>query len=438
MIPSRYLILYELKNKKEIFLILNKKEKAVYLIKQTLCLFLGIFIIPFAFISHLILSFINFFTPVRIGCLNSRGKISFIISHIEPVVRELKLKHPNKKPIIIIINSGSDPNEQITKMYKRVIFLFDEKDFFLRFFFKTQHMFFSARSKINVFLREGNRLGFKKAWNEGEPVSKFSDKEKEKGLLLLKNLGVPGDAEYICIAIKESVYYKQFSTKEAKLESNFGYGEDHKETSIRDPSLLNYLPIMNECAKKGFYVLRMGQMIDKHLPKNLHPKIIDYANKCRTPFGDVYLLANCKFVIAGGGPGLWWLSTMFNKPVVFTDAYNLNVFGIRYGDLCIPQKWQAKNGRFLTFREVIDKGYYYSFKSNCDKDGIKMVKNTPKEIISVINEMIIHLNDTWKETRENLFLQEKFNNLFKPEDVAYKMPGKIGAEFLKKYKNLIK
>ena len=52
-------------------------------------------------------------------------------------------------------------------------------------------------------------------------------------------------------------------------------------------------------ADKGYFVLRMGKVVEEKLHSN-NKKIIDYANtNLRSDFADMYLLANCEAYFGG-------------------------------------------------------------------------------------------------------------------------------------------
>ncbi len=439
MLPSKYLILEKIKLELKK---LNSKKGLAKIPLSLKLIFLGVLVVlilPLALFTHLFLSSLNLLLPVRIGTLNAKGRISIMLAYIEPFVRKLRLEYPLKNQLIIVINPGKDPNEQLTKMYKRELFLVDSKTPMLRFFFTVLYLFFAAKSKIHANLKHGHKCEFARAWQEGRPVMKFTKKELKKGEELLRNLGIPEGKEFVCISLRESEYYKQFQPYKAQAQANNLNVEAYADTFIRNPPLEDYLPTMKMLTEQGFYVVRMGQVTSQKIPKNLSEKIIDYVSKNRTSFGDVFLFATCKFMIAGGAPGSWLFSSSFNKPVIISGNYAFEIIGVRKGDLTINNKlfWNEKRS-FFTFKELIKKSRYYSLKSTCEKDGVKLFHNTPEEINDVVQEMVQKLNNTWKITEKDELLQQKFNKLLKPIDEPYGLPGKIGAKFLRKYEYLIK
>jgi len=395
-----------------------------------------------SFLFHLI----SLGRPVRIGTLNAKGKISIMISYIEPYMRQLQLDG-GRKPLVVVINPGQCPNEQLSRMYGRAVWLLDDRRPWLRKLFTVIfHILSAAGSPMAACLYSGHTYEFHRAWQEGEPALRFSAEERRKGEHVLANLGIPQGAPYVCFGLREAAYYQEFLTPEAQVL--YTNPEDREDTYIRNPPLKNYIPMALQCSNLGLYILRMGKAVDESLPPDLHQKIIDYASKHWTPFGDVYLLANCKFVVAGAA-GFWWIASAFNRPVVMTDTYLL--WGtLRADDLFIPKKlWLISEKRLLTFREMLAVGPLYMYQANCLRDGIELVHNTPDEISAVVLEMEQRLNGAWKSSEEDEELQHRFKSLYPPRvslrvDERHdffkpnvRIPGRIGAEFLRQYVHLL-
>ena len=67
---------------------------------------------------------------------------------------------------------------------------------------------------------------------------------------------------------------------------------------FRHTDINNFLLAAEELTKKGYYVFRMGVVVEKKF-QTKNPKIIDYANSTlRSDFMDVYLGAKCSFCIS--------------------------------------------------------------------------------------------------------------------------------------------
>lgn len=373
--------------------------------------------------------------PVYIGTLNKKGRISIMISYVEPFMRLLRLEGI-QYPRVVVINPGRDPNEQLSKMYARVVFLIDQRSPLIRILFNfIFHFLRIARSPVAVHLHAGDKAEFRTFWEIGDPVLSFTVEEEAKGRSLLKDMGINNGNNFICAGLRDNAYYQNLLNRDSR-NRHLSPQADSKYW-VRNPPLKNYLPMFINCSRKGLYVLRMGSVIKEQLPAELNKTIIDYASRYRTPFGDIYLLANCKFCVAGGA-GLWWFATAFNRPVVLADHYNMADKPIGRQDLFIPKKfWLIAEKRFLTFREMLDGGAELSSQTSSDSFGVEIVHNTPEEIIAVVEEMDRRLDGTWRANVEDEELQRRFNSLYLPAGAGNKMPARIGAQFLREHKSLL-
>jgi putative glycosyltransferase (TIGR04372 family) len=295
---------------------------------------------------------------------------------------------------------------------------------------------------LDIGLRSHTRE-FAEAWQHGTPLLRFTPEEEATGRRLARAIGIPAGASYVCLGLRETAYYQQFVAPGARARDL--NTEANEETSIRNPPLGHYLRMAGACAARGLYVLRMGQIVGEPLASGLHPNIIDYATKHRTPFGDMYLLATCRFVVSGGA-GLWQVTSAFNRPAVLTDSYWLQFRPLREGDLFIPKKlWVIAEKRLLTFREMLAAYVDYSYASACRRDGIELVHNTPDEIAAVVLEMEERLAGTWVPQGDDEELWQRLDALYqpgpyghgKPGAYGYGMPGRMGAEFLRENRHLL-
>lgn len=392
-------------------------------------------IAPMAWALFAVLRAADLVRPIRVGALNGKGRLSSMISYIEPYLRRQRMAG-GRQPLVIVINPGRDPNAQLSRMYARAVWLLDDRSPWLRDLFLAMHRMAGARSRLHADLHEGATIEYAVQWQSGDPVLQFTPEERAAGTQLLQALGVPEGAPYACFGIREPGYYRQFLEPEAV--ARHPNREAREDTYVRNPPMAHYLPMAAECAAEGWYMIRMGEAVDAPLPAGLHPRIIDYASSSRTPFGDVYLLATCAFAVAGAA-GLWWIASAFNRPVVLTDSYCLWARGLRASDLFIPKTlWLETEQRCLTFREALEAGMRYTYQSNCAQDGIAVLHNTAEEIADVVREMRQRLKGTWQAMEEDDALQQRFTALYRPEyRMGYGLPGRLGAAFLRQRADLL-
>ena len=200
---------------------------------------------------------------------------------------------------------------------------------------------------------------------------------------------------------------------------------------------MNYLPAAEYLANRGIYAIRMGYMVEKELPM-VHPKIIDYASQHRTDFGDIYLVAKCKFYLAAPG-GLQSLPWVFHVPMAYANTVPIKHKPLRKGDIFIPSKlWDRKTSRLLTFREQIDSGAEEWFDTSIyAKYGIDVIENTEDEILDLAKEIDGRLNGTWIYSKEDERLQSEFRELWPSNHISFGFPSRIGSSFLSENRELL-
>ena len=88
-----------------------------------------------------------------------------MISYLEPFIRKLKVEGQGKT-LIIVLNMGSDPNEQLSKMYGQHIVLLDDKRPFLRRLLYVLYIVLNNVSTIVITLRSGHTKEWAKYWND--------------------------------------------------------------------------------------------------------------------------------------------------------------------------------------------------------------------------------------------------------------------------------
>ena len=396
---------------------------------------LGRFLVflPLSLCATLVLGIYSLFRPVKIFMLRcDRSKISFIVEDLEVALRieAHNLKISGAKPALIFAILDCDsPNRAFTAMYGRVVpFLDDDRPFARGIIRYTLPI-----CKLNrKYLKVTQRADYLKIWALEKTQISFSEMEKSSGAMLTQELFGNSEDSFVAIGVSERSYY------ENKLLTEADISPLHDIYSCM-PEWNSYLKCCEELISRGQKVVRLGQFTSRALPESAHPKIIDYAVNNRSEFGDIWLLANCKFVIAGGSTGIYWVSAVFGKPTVITDWYHLYKTSYCPQDLYIPQlAWSRSEKKLKSIEWIFAQGDGWGHQKSLIEGDIEIVKNSSEEITEVVIEMDQRLNGTWIETDEDIDLQQRFRKLREVVPKNRVQEGvRIGADFLRRYQYLL-
>ena len=372
----------------------------------------------------LVLAPISLFRPIEIWYLRSRrAKISLMIEDLEWGLRNLQAR--KRKVFVIAIYKLPFPNNQLAKMYRRVLLLLGKRQILLSSC--LQFVLPIGRiSKKNPIERSESIF---QVWNNAIPSLDFTNREIKRGLELEEKLFGGESPPFICFAIPSKEYRLGVD-----LPANRHHGELTDDPFLSIPNLSSYVSVINELTNSGIAVLRMGILEQERLPTDLGPLAIDYAFDFRSEFGDLWLHSKCLFSLVAGA-GSHWFGAAFNRRTVLTDGYAIrSTFDDR--DLFIPQcGWLEGEGRYLTFSEIGSSEF--ARDTELLKGGLKIVKNSPEEIVEVTTEMLLRLSGKWLETAEDRELQARYREIVDSFQYQQRTPARMGAKFLREHQHLL-
>ena len=375
----------------------------------------------------LVLAPISLFRPIEIWYLRSRrAKISLMIEDLEWGLRNLQARKLNGKVIVIAIYKLPFPNNQLAKMYRRVLFLLGVRQILLSKCLQFVLPIGQIRKKNPIERYEA----MFNVWNQGSPSLSFTKKEKSLGRELEEKMFGDVIPPFVCFAIPSRKYKLAIDVPTTKYQ-----GELTDDPFSAIPSLDNYLPAIQKLVASGVAVVRMGILEEERLPDGLGPFVIDYAFDFRSELGDLWLHSKCQFSFCVGGAGSHWFGALFNRPTLITDSYALRSSEDNR-DLVIQQRgFLTGEGRYLTFAEIGDSEFARNTKLL--KSGLEIVKNTPEEISDVTSEMILRLSGKWEETDEDRELQAKYRRVVDSFHYQQRTPARMGAKFLREHQHLL-
>jgi len=264
-----------------------------------------------------------------------------------------------------------------------------------------------------------------------EPHLSFTDEEHRWGQALLRKLGIPPGASWICIHNRDRAYMDKV------LGGRWIYHD------YRDFSVQTMVSAALELSKRGYYVVRVGSVVEEALV-SLDSKIIDYSNSpLRSDFMDIYLLAHGDFFL-GNDSGIWCVPLIFRKPLIMVNFVLLsNFFEKDYKPwlIILKRHWHREKNRFLTLRELFETGLAGADQTYMYQEaGVDLICNTSEEIRDIAIEMDERLKDRWQPQPRDEELQQQFWTIFRqyaPSDHHCATHARIGASFLRNHIDLL-
>lgn len=369
-----------------------------------------------------VLRFMSRWVHVRFGQLLSH-RIGHYAANTEVYLCRRDTFPADRKFVDLFYNSEPVSNEQLHRMWKRVITINPVIRYLYRFTFLvpggSEH-----RIQMGGFLdRDTGAL-----MADTLPHLVFTAEETIFGNESLMNMGIPDGTPFVCFHARDPVY----------LSKNFPQ-YDWSYHDYRNSAIEGFLPGVEELTTRGYRAFRMGSLVGQQL-KTDNPMIVDYALEgSRSEFLDIFLSARCRFFISTG-TGLDAIPMVFRRPIVYVNFSPVEyVHSYVRDSLTIFKKyWLAGEQRFMTFREIITSGAG-RFMDSADyaRHGIELKENTPEEIRDVMLEMDERLNGTWRESEEDEELQRRFWSLIPQSELNGVVRARIGAHYLRNNRNLL-
>jgi len=390
-----------------------------------------LFFLPISIVASFVLGIISLFRPVKILLLRcERSKVSFIIEDLELSLRIESFNSKNrgsKKPLTFAVLDCESPNLALTQMYDRVVPFFDDQKPVLRGILRYVLPILQIRRQYGP-KKNSNRLAI---WSNEAPTLSFTNAEIAAGAAIERQLFGEKKAQYVCLGIAESTYYQTKHLNEHDVDA---------QTDLYScmPEIESYFDCSKFLTTQGIQTIRMGQFVESPLKDSAREDLIDYATTMRSEFGDVWLLSNCKFVVAGG-TGVYWISSAMNLPTVLTDSYSSYNTTFGPNDLVLPQLAKSKRtNKLLPFKWIIENREWAQNRKLIENE-VEIIKNTPQEITEVVSEMNERIDQKWQESNEDIELQNRFRELIKTIVPEWRIqPGvRIGAAFLRRHKELL-
>jgi putative glycosyltransferase (TIGR04372 family) len=318
-------------------------------------------------------------------------------------------------------------NRFLAVLWKRKQFIFPH---LLIFPIHRLNKWFKNWEKYEV----GNNIKFDRDTLNLLRLSKKNDflnqSEIQKGdKILLKNFNINDSDKIICLLVRDSAYLK---------------GATHH--NYRDADINNFLYCAENFTKLGYYVFRMGTVVEKKIISK-NSKIIDYANnKIKSSFLDIYLAYRCSFVISTGSGWDSVATHIFRKPICFVNYAPIGSISTFLENCIILPRLYMKNGVVLSLSEIFDLGVSNLLDTHdYEINNIKLLDCSNEDIFKASLELEVLLkNPQYHNIYKSDVSQIKFKHLFydlcnkyKIIDYHGEMQAYISTNFLINHKNIL-
>jgi putative glycosyltransferase (TIGR04372 family) len=228
---------------------------------------------------------------------------------------------------------------------------------------------------------DGKVLGYTHAaariqqeWERQErpPLLSVTDEERSFIDRALHMLGLPRDAWYVCLHVREPGFHKSWNSR---------------YPSMRDANIDDYGEAIALIVQSGGWVIRMGDPTMKPLPPM--PNVIDYAHSTlKTPKADILIALGCRFFL-GTNSGFATIPAIYGVRCVFSNWLPIGLPLWPSHDLVAPKLfWNEGDKRYLTLQEIFESGLAFIQNWSDLPQGIKVRDNTPEDIRALTAEAL--------------------------------------------------
>ena len=413
-----------------------KKNGIKTLLKKLISLFFIFLQLPVYLISVPIFVIITLIKPwylIRWNFLYSSRLGHFAVNtELYCCERDANINFPKQKYKDFFYFTKYTSNKTLEKMWRRSVTILPS--WLLKPIHKISNFFYSLLGKKNIHEINSPSRSDRDIHNLFEKSNthiSFTENEEIKGKKTLEKFGLPKDAKFVCLIVRDRGYLSRNS--ESENSARWDYHD------YRNGDIDKYVLASEELASRGYYVFRVGTHVEKPL-KSKNIKIIDYANSdLRSDFMDIYLGAKCSFCVSTA-TGFDGIPVMFRKPIAYIVVPLGTILTNSKQNLILTKHHINKlTKKELSISEIFSSNVALSFRTEEFKNNnVVLQENTPEEIRDLVIEMDERINKHWKETDEDILLQENFWSIFKKNmgaNLHQKEKGKFSAKYLRDNKD---
>ena len=384
--------------------------------------------IPISLISLLMIFILRPLIKVRVGFLHC-DRLGHFAPDIELYLCEREIKKFKHKTLDLFYFPREPCNHQLALMCRRKLnilswFILRPLDLIIRSF--------SFLSDYRAITGRGAERDIDNLLDQLPIHLDFTTEEEDCGRAALSKMGIKENQPFVCLNVRDSAYLKHLYK-----------GSDTSYHNYRNSDINNYILATKALVDRGYFVIRMGSLVNDALNFN-HPNFIDYAaNGLRSEFMDIYLGSKCDFCITTG-TGWDSIPEMFRRPMVYINMLPIvHIHTFRTNMISITKKHVLRaTQETLTLSEIFARSVGFCVHtSDYEIKGVDLIENTPEEICDVVIEMAERLEGNWQAYPDDEALQQLFWEIFPTDAVntnGVPLHGEIrsrfGADFLRNNK----
>jgi putative glycosyltransferase (TIGR04372 family) len=228
----------------------------------------------------------------------------------------------------------------------------------------------------------------------------FTPDENQKARAWLQRRGWRDGEKFVCLQARDSAY---LATHPLHSQMQKGHYDYH---NYRDVDIDTFGGVARALVDRGYWVIRMGQIVQKHFPFE-HDRVIDYPFvHDRDDLLDIWLSVHCSLFVSTG-TGIDVIPWVYGKPpVVFVNALPLFMVASQISHVWVPKhlRWKT-SGKLLTLSEHC--AHRYSVGSDYERAGILIEDLAADEITAAVLEGEQRSTGGWRETHTDRDLQRR-------------------------------
>ena len=260
-------------------------------------------------------------------------------------------------------------------------------------------------------------------WEEENrpPLLTLSRDHVERGRRNMQTLGMPDDAWFVSLHVRESGAYGE----------NIPW--DHN--TLRNARIEDYFEAIEAITSRGGWVVRIGDPSMKPLPPM--ERVIDYVHTdVHEDWMDLFCCSQCRFLI-GTCSGPDSVAFTFGVPVVGTNWFPMGFWPNSTKDLFVHKLLRRReDGRFLDIREAVEPplaGMHWP--KFYDDRGLEVLDNTAGDITGAVLEMLDRLDGDFEYSAQDQALQARYATMADFADVP--INARVPMDFLRRHPFLV-